>query len=116
MTDAQTDTPAPEPRRDGRRMRADCTKVSLLAACRVILMGGVFQPTMEQVCGMAQVSPRSGFQHYGDIEALRVAALDDDGTVRDAMLRRLLDDCTHQLMTEDERMRVCRALVTGRAG
>lgn len=118
MTDAQTDTPAPEPRPrpDIRRARGARTRAAMLDAARSYMLDGWFQPTSAEIIGLSGGCARNVFFHFDSLDALRLAAIEENDAVREAILRRLLDDCTRELLTPDEAMRVCRALVTGRAG
>ena len=67
-------TPAP---RDGRSLRSERTKIAILAGCRTLMQTGIFRPSMALVCVQADVSVRSGFQHFDAIEDLYLAAIKD---------------------------------------
>ncbi len=71
-----------ETKPDGRHVRAARTKAAVLDACRTLMRSGVYRPSMLAITDAAMVSPRSGFQHYGTIEALWREALEDPQVLR----------------------------------
>jgi TetR/AcrR family transcriptional regulator, regulator of autoinduction and epiphytic fitness len=56
--------------RDGRTVRAERTRQSLVDALLALLYEGQLQPTAERISARAGVSERSLFQHFADREAL----------------------------------------------
>ncbi len=89
---------------DGRLRRSERTKAEILQACRELMLAGDFRPPFTAVCARAGYSVRSGFDRFGEIEALHLAAI-NDAAVRDAILRRVAGDAD----------RIVRAAVLGRA-
>lgn len=98
--------PAPE---DGRNRRATTTKAELLAACRFLMQGGLFRPSMASICRAAKRSPRSGFEHFKSVELLHLAAIEDTWT-RTLMFERLMQTERGQDLNW-----IVRKVVTGRA-
>lgn len=99
------------PSEDGRHMRKARTRAALLEACRSQMCTGVFQPSMESVCAWAAVSNRSGFQHFGSIDELRLEAIQDAGT-RQSIATRILGD-ELPVLTPEAVTRLVRAVVLG---
>lgn len=74
---------------DGRNLRADATVAAVLASTRELMQAGDFRPTFAEITVGSNRSTRSVFrvfQHFGSLEGVHLAALDDVGT-RDAVLR-----------------------------
>lgn len=67
---------------DGRNRRLIRSKTAIMEATRRAMQAGIFQPAAPDVAKAAGVSVRTVFQHYGSIEALRRAALEDPDTER----------------------------------
>jgi len=65
LSDALSDA-----RPDGRRLRGERTRSSIVAALLALLDDGVPAPTAAQIAERASVSVRSVFQHFSDMEAL----------------------------------------------
>jgi TetR/AcrR family transcriptional regulator of autoinduction and epiphytic fitness len=61
---------APEEAKDGRTVRAERTRQSLVDALFTLLNEGVLRPTAERIATRAGVSERSVFQHFPDREGL----------------------------------------------
>ena len=55
---------------DGRRLRGERTRSSIVGALLALLDDGVLSPTAAQIAERAGVSVRSVFQHFSDLEAL----------------------------------------------
>lgn len=103
------------PRKDGRHRRVDRSKQAALAACREMMMGGVFQPTVANVASRAKLSVRTIFQHFGTVDALHLEAI-RDGVVRDAIIDRVLGEAwVNDGGPEEWFDRIARAVVLGRA-
>lgn len=65
---------------DGRNRRMIRSKAAIMEATRRAMQYGIFQPAVTEVAKAAGVSVRTVFQHYGNIEALRRTAIEDDTT------------------------------------
>lgn len=65
---------------DGRNRRLIRSKAAIMEATRRAMQSGIFQPAAPEVAKAAGVSVRTVFQHYGNIDALRRAALEDNAT------------------------------------
>jgi TetR/AcrR family transcriptional regulator, regulator of autoinduction and epiphytic fitness len=61
---------SPPARPDGRNLRAERTRQSIVDAMLALLDEGSVQPTAEQIAARADVSERSVFQHFPDREQL----------------------------------------------
>lgn len=61
---------AATPVTDGRVLRGERTRRSIVQALLDLLTDGVLTPTAAQIAGRAGVSVRSVFQHFDDMEAL----------------------------------------------
>ena len=61
---------------DGRNARSAATRAKIISACRKLMLAGDFRPSMVEVARAAGCSIRSAFQHFKDVEALHLAALD----------------------------------------
>lgn len=71
------DSPAVEGgRRDGRNRRAIETRRKVIAAAKAMIAETSAAPTVVAVAKRADVSVRSVFQHFGDVESLFVTVLD----------------------------------------
>ena len=71
------DSPAVEiVRRDGRNRRAVETRRKVIAAAKAMIAETSAAPTVVAVAKRADVSVRSVFQHFGDVESLFVTVLD----------------------------------------
>jgi hypothetical protein len=100
--------------RDGRFRRSDRTKLAVLRGCRTLMTTGVLRPTMALVCAQADVSVRSGFQHYVALEDLYRSAIDDEET-RDAILKHALGaDWRDALRWHDRAEKLVAVIVLGR--
>lgn len=95
---------------DGRRARAERTRFAVLAACRALMRGGEFRPSMVAVATVASVSTRSVFAHFPSTETLHLEAIEDRATA-EAILRRVRGDLDMPLPAD-----LARAIVLGRAG
>jgi AcrR family transcriptional regulator len=72
-----SDSPAVEiVRRDGRNRRAVETRRKVIAAAKAMIAETSAAPTVVAVAKRADVSVRSVFQHFGDVESLFVTVLD----------------------------------------
>jgi AcrR family transcriptional regulator len=115
MTDTTSLDTTPAPRIDGRNALGPRTKAAILAACRELMQAGAFRPPMREVCWQAEVSVRSGFQYFNNVDGLYVAAAQDEAT-RDAILRHALgDDWQQALRWHDRADKLVRIIVTSRA-
>lgn len=113
MTDVAIITETfPAARADGRNNRSTATKRDILAACRRLLMDGVFRPTMADCCQLARRSERSGFEHFQTIGGLLTEAL-RDGVVRNEIASRAVGPEV-RFLTADACDRIVRAVVLGR--
>lgn len=63
-------------RRDGRNRRAVETRRKVIAAAKAMIAETSAAPTVVAVAKRADVSVRSVFQHFGDVESLFVTVLD----------------------------------------
>ncbi len=70
-------------RSDGRNRRAAETRRKIIAAAKVMITETSTAPTVVAVAKRADVSVRSVFQHFGDVESLFVTVLD---SVRDDLV------------------------------
>src|SRR5687768_8046182 len=71
-------------RSDGRNRRAAETRRKIIAAAKVMIAETGTAPTVVGVAKRADVSVRSVFQHFGDVESLFVTVFDN---VREGALR-----------------------------
>lgn len=94
---------------DGRRRRSTRSKAALLCACRIFMESGIFRPSMANICKMAKLSARTGFEHFKTVEALHLAAI-EDLAVRDAIAARVYGSRRNA-----RRGRIVHAIITGRA-
>ena len=76
---------------DGRRMRTERSKAALLDACRDAMRQGNFRPSIAEVAAAARRSPRCVFDHFGSLEGLHRAAIDDQ-FVRAAIIGKMHRD------------------------
>jgi AcrR family transcriptional regulator len=67
------------PRPDGRNRRAAETRRKIIEAAKVMIAETSTAPTVVAVARRADVSVRSVFQHFGDVESLFVTVLDAIG-------------------------------------
>jgi hypothetical protein len=65
---------------DGRTRRAMAIKARILCTCRDLMRLGTLQPAAAIVAKAADVSTKTVFTHFGNIEKLRCLALEDEGT------------------------------------
>lgn len=73
----RSDSPVVEiVRRDGRNRRAVETRRKVIAAAKAMIAETSAAPTVVAVAKRADVSVRSVFQHFGDVESLFVTVLD----------------------------------------
>ena len=70
-------------RSDGRNRRAAETRRKIIAAAKAMIAETSIAPTVVAVAKRADVSVRSVFQHFGDVESLFVTVLD---SVRDDLV------------------------------
>src|SRR5882757_1653943 len=63
-------------RSDGRNRRAAETRRKIIAAAKAMIAETSAAPTVVAVAKRADVSVRSVFQHFGDVESLFVTVLD----------------------------------------
>ncbi len=96
---------------DRRHARSARTRESLLSACREAMKAGIFRPPMAAICKAVGVSIRSGFQHYGTIDALWTAAIEDPA-VSKSILAAILQDSLFPSGADCDRL--VRAAVFGR--
>lgn len=85
-----TDTAAAPPpaRIDGRHARKAENRARLLETTRALMRAGHFQPTMIEACRAADMSQRSGFEHFASVDGLKREAIEDEG-VRQAIVNRI---------------------------
>ncbi len=57
---------------DGRVERTAATRRKILQATRALLLDGVGEPTAREIAAAAQITTRTLFRHFGDMEALYV--------------------------------------------
>ena len=100
-------------RRDGRTRRSDRSKEAILAATRTLMATGRFRPAATDVRTAVGCCVRTIFQHFGSIEGLHMAAIEDEATCR-AMIGLVLRDSLPP-QTEADIRRVVMALVKGEA-
>lgn len=62
--------PAMGPTRDGRRIRAETNRSRIVRAVVDLVGGGELAPTAERVAAVAEVSLRTVFRHFEDMENL----------------------------------------------
>jgi AcrR family transcriptional regulator len=96
---------------DGRRARTVDTRARLLAACRDLMMRGDYRPSMPDIVNAAGRSSRTGFDHFDNIDALRLEAL-SDGAVREAILDHV---CGPLAVPEVTKWLILKAIVIGKA-
>jgi len=58
---------------DGRVERTAATRCRILQATRDLLLDGVAEPTAREIAAAADVTTRTLFRHFGDMEALYVS-------------------------------------------
>src|SRR5262249_59017985 len=68
-------------RSDGRNRRAAETRRKIIAAAKAMIAETSTAPTVVAVAKRADVSVRSGFQHFGDVESLFVTVVDSVSNV-----------------------------------
>lgn len=78
----------PAPRVDGRNLRAESTRRKIIIGARALVEEQGRLPKVADVARRSEVSVRSVFQHYQDVETLFIAVVDAiaddlDGTRRD---------------------------------
>lgn len=76
---------------DGRNRRAVRSRAAIVDACKVAMMMGIFRPTMADICKAASLSVRTGFEHFGGIDAVLTAAIQDP-VISKAILTAVLQD------------------------
>jgi hypothetical protein len=96
---------------DGRHRRSATSRAAIVSACRYLMLGGYFRPSMHECCQVAKRAVRTGFDHFLSAEGLRLEAI-EDGVVRAAILDRVLGPDFRGGYDED---RLVRAIVLGRA-
>jgi AcrR family transcriptional regulator len=102
---AMTATPV----RDGRSRRRERSRERALEAARAAMRAGEFRPSVVAVAQSARMSVRTVFDHFGTVEDLHRAALDENTRAAiAALIVRTVD-----LMAEDRR-RIVDAAVFGR--
>lgn len=102
---------APSVLSDGRNRRSADSKRAILAACRDLMIGGCWRPSMAETCELARRSLRTGFQHFVTVEALHREAL-QDGVVRDHVAMRAIGG-GWELLASAMRDRIVRCVVLG---
>ena len=65
--------PAQPQRLDGRRLRSERSKQSILDACEALMLEGHLVPTAQMISDKAGVPIRTFFRHYPDMETLFLA-------------------------------------------
>jgi TetR/AcrR family transcriptional regulator, regulator of autoinduction and epiphytic fitness len=65
--------PVVEPKVDGRRLRAERTRVAIVDGLLELIEAGNLRPTAPQIAEQAKVSLRTVFQHFAEVEALFAA-------------------------------------------
>lgn len=85
---AQTEAPV----RDGRTLRKERSRESVVDAILDLLAEGVPQPTAQQIADRSGVSLRSIFRIFDDVEALHAAAIDAQAARVGALLVALPHD------------------------
>lgn len=99
---------APPRRRNKRGVRS---RDAVLKAARAEIATGNFQPTAVQIAKAVPCSTRTVFQHFGDIEKLRAAAVEDEAT-RTAIVVLLVRNIH---LGPEDRARLVQAVTRGRA-
>jgi AcrR family transcriptional regulator len=77
---------------DGRVLRAQRTRKSLITAFQRFAAEGILDPVVRELARRAGVSMRSIYQHFGSVSALREAALTDEQWCAAATRLRALSD------------------------
>lgn len=67
-------------KKDRRHDRSKRTRDKLVSACRQMMVSGIYRPTMVEVARNAEVSIRSGFQHFPSLPDLHREALRSETT------------------------------------
>jgi AcrR family transcriptional regulator len=68
-----TTEPGTEAKVDGRRLRAEKTRVAIVDGLLALIEDGDLKPTAPQIADRAHVSLRTVFQHFAEVEALFAA-------------------------------------------
>lgn len=88
----------PMSRTDGRTLRAQHTRARIVRAARDLLMTSGYYPKIADIAEMAEVAPRTIFEHFQSLPSLMRQALSSDERKRIAdKLRALPDD---ELLTQ----------------
>jgi AcrR family transcriptional regulator len=88
----RTKSPAPDITVDGRAARAARTREAIADAVLSLLEEGNLQPTAHQVAERAQVSLRSVFQHFADMESLHASVAERQTAIVLSQARYVPDD------------------------
>ncbi|PRZ44239.1 TetR family transcriptional regulator [Antricoccus suffuscus] len=65
--------PDPSAKVDGRTLRAERTRESVIDAYTALLLGGNLKPTAQEIAAKANVSQRAVFNNFNDLETLVAA-------------------------------------------
>jgi hypothetical protein len=98
---------------DGRKARHARTQEALINACRKLMCGGDFRPSMSSVCAQAGCSTRTGFHHFDTLGAMHAAALSDPSVGRTILIR-ICDGISPLDWPDAQRASVMHAIVFGR--
>ena len=102
---------------DGRLERTAATRRKILGATRELILGGVADPTAQNIANKAGVTTRTLFRHFADMQALHRSFIDDiDASASSVMDEPFPDgapDQWQQLLTViiDRRARVYESLL-----
>src|SRR5262245_22485128 len=88
----RTTSPTLDIKRDGRAARATRTREAIADALLSLLEEGHLQPTAPEVAQRAQVSLRSVFQHFADMEALHASVAERQAAIVLSRARYVPDD------------------------
>lgn len=101
-----------DPNIDGRSQCRVRSRDRIMVACRSYMVEGNFRPLMIDICKRAGVCTRTGFQGFHDIEALHLAAIDDEVTQK--AIRVLVYGDRWTLESREVKDRIVLAVVRGR--
>jgi len=82
------------PRKDGRNLRAERTRAAVVDALLALVGEGDLRPTADRIAARAQVSLRSVYQHFNDLERLFGEAADRELQAIGALLEPVAADGT----------------------
>lgn len=77
---------------DGRRVRREQNRESVLDAVVALFVEGTYQPTTDEVARRAGISPRSLFRYFEDVDDLSRAVIDRELLISRPLLELDVDD------------------------